>query len=554
LSCLAAAALTVAAPLQNNTPTTTVSSLRTRAETTNYEETSAHADVERFADGLRASPLVHVESFGRTEEGRNLPLIVLSDPRVTTPDAARRSGRPIVFIQANIHAGEVEGKEASLALARRLVAGDLQPLTRQLVVLIAPDYNADGNDRISVQNRTAQNGPVGGVGTRENARGLDLNRDYMKLDSAEARALVGLMNRWDPHLTIDLHTTNGSYHGYHLTYSPMLNPNADARLIQLARDTLLPTVRAAVLKKHGFRTYYYGNFSSENGGRELSRVDPAKPGDVTWRTFDHRPRFGNNYVGLRGRLAILSEAYSYLDFKGRIEVTAAFTEELLRATGANAKTVLALTAQADRALTETGTGQPTELGVAFDVRALPQPVDILVGDVTRTPNPRSGRDMLQMGSLAAPVRMKDYGVFVATRSVSLPAGWLIAAEEASSARTRAVLDRLQWHGIRVRTLTDAARVSVESFTIKGVTRSERLFQNRVEVRLAGQHAAARVTAAPESLFIPAQQALGRLAFYLLEAESDDGLVAWGVLEEGLTPGSRYPIVRVMDASPLRFNP
>jgi hypothetical protein len=546
---LAAALLAGAASLQS----ASIASLRTRAESTKFEETGTHADVEQFIAGLRESPLVHVESFGKTEEGRTLPLIVLSDPRVTSPDAARRSGRPIVFIQANIHAGEVEGKEASLALARRLVAGDLQPLTRQLVMLIAPDYNADGNDRISVQNRTAQNGPIGGVGTRENARGLDLNRDFMKLDSAEARALVGLMNRWDPHLTIDLHTTNGSYHGYHLTYSPTLSPNADARLIQFERDTLLPAVRAAVLKKHGFRTYYYGNFASEGtAGRELSRVDPAKPGDVTWRTFDHRPRFGNNYIGLRNRLAILSEAYSYLDFKGRIDVTAAFTEELLRATAANAKAVLALTAQADRALTETGTRKPLELGVAFEARALPEPVEILVGDVTRKPNPRSGRDMLQMGSLAVPVRMKDYGVFGPTRSLTMPAGWLIPAEEAKGARLRPVLDRLQWHGVSVRTLSDSAQVSVESFTIKGLTKSERPFQNRLEARLTGQLAPAQLTAARGSLFVPTQQPLARLAFYLLEAESDDGVVTWSVLEEGLTPGSVYPIYRVMSAGPLRF--
>ena len=175
--------------------------MRTRAEITNYEETSTYADVTRVIDGLAAtSPLVHTESFGKTEEGRDLPLIVISDPKVTTPAAARKLGRPIVFVQANIHAGEVEGKEAILMLARRLVSGDLKPMTRQMVFLIAPDYNADGNEKITSMNRTAQNGPVAGVGTRENSKGLDLNRDYMKLDTAEARSLVGLMNKWDPHV------------------------------------------------------------------------------------------------------------------------------------------------------------------------------------------------------------------------------------------------------------------------------------------------------------------------------------------------------------------
>ena len=111
--------------------------MRTRAEISNYEETSTYDDVTRVIGGLvSTSPLVHTESFGKTEEGRDLPLMVISDPKVATPAAARKLGRPLVFVQANIHAGEVEGKEAVLMLARRLVSGDLKPLTRQLVILI----------------------------------------------------------------------------------------------------------------------------------------------------------------------------------------------------------------------------------------------------------------------------------------------------------------------------------------------------------------------------------------------------------------------------------
>src|SRR4029453_10244868 len=146
----------------------------------------------------------------------------------------------------------------------------------------------------------------------------------MKLDSAEARALVGLMNRWDPHVAIDLHTTNGSYHGFHLTYSPAPNPDARPRPLPLhtsraPRGRLLPAPQQALAKNHNFPTYYYGNFASEAGmARENAHVDPANPGDTVWRTFDHRPRFGNNYVGRGNRIAILSEAYSYLDFPNRV--------------------------------------------------------------------------------------------------------------------------------------------------------------------------------------------------------------------------------------------
>ncbi len=130
--------------------------------------------------------------------------------------------------------------------------------------------------------------------------------------------------------------------------------------------------------QHGLPTYFYGNFAAESAlARERPRVDPADAGDVVWRTFDHRPRFGNNYVGLRNRLAILSEAYSYVDFRGRIRVTEVFVEEVLRAVAANAARITALTAEVDR---ETFAA-PAEAGVSFRLAALPEPVEILVGDV-----------------------------------------------------------------------------------------------------------------------------------------------------------------------------
>jgi hypothetical protein len=520
--------------------------LLTRAESSNYEETSRYEDVTRIVNGLASSsPLVYTEMFGRTEEERDLPLMVISDPKVTSPEAAHKLGRPLVFVQANIHAGEVEGKEAVLMLARRLVAGDLKPLTKQLVILIAPDYNADGNEKVNVQNRTAQNGPVAGVGTRENAKGLDLNRDYMKLESREARALVQLMTRWDPHVLVDLHTTNGSYHGYHLTYSPILNPNADPKLIAFERERMLPAIQDAVLKKAGFRTYYYGNFAPENGGgRESARVDPANPGNTTWRTFDHRPRFGNNYVGLRNRIAILSEAYSYLDFKGRIDVTAAFVEQIFHSSADNAQRIVQLTAQADRLFTAAPPSQkPVELGVDFEIRALPDLVDIIVGDVRKLMNPRSGKEMSQMTELAVPVKMKDYGVFEATKLVPMPQGWLIPKPLAEGARLAASIDRLKWHGLVMRTVSTDGPVTVERFLISEFNRSERAFQGHREARLRGTLQKAQLTVSAGSIFIPANQPLARLAFYLLEPESDDGLTTWNFFDSVLKVGGVHPVIK-----------
>src|SRR6184192_2346050 len=234
---------------------------KTAAETSNYLSTSRYADVMAFVGAIqRADADIRVETFATTNEGRALPLVIVGP---YTPRSARASGKPVAFIMANIHAGEVEGKEAAQMLLRDLVSTH-RKLRDDVIVLVAPIYNADGNELISPEHRTTQHGPLNGVGVRENAQGLDLNRDYMKLESPEARGLIAnVLHRWDPLLTVDLHTTNGSYHGYALTYSPTLNPDAPQELIDFERETLLPHIREQMREKHHQQTYYYGNFLNQ---------------------------------------------------------------------------------------------------------------------------------------------------------------------------------------------------------------------------------------------------------------------------------------------------
>jgi hypothetical protein len=424
-----------------------------------------------------------------------------------------------------------------------LLTGDLQPLLKKLIILIAPIYNADGNEKIDVNNRTAQYGPVGGVGTRENGKGLDLNRDYMKLESKEATALIGLFNKWDPHIIVDLHTTNGSYHGYHLTYAPTLNPNADARLTDYERDKMLPAITAAMLDKHKFRTYYYGNFATQEAlGRELNSFREPAAGQTqtrVWRTFDHRPRFGNNYAGLRNRITILSEAYSYLDFRGRVAVSEAFVEEICRYAAGHAREIPTLIARLDR---DAVAGKPMEGGVEFELKALPAPVEILVGEVKRIKNPRSGKEMVAMvEDKVTPTRMTDYGLFNATRKVPLPNGYIFRNEEG----LQTILAKLQAHGFAIEKLKRAQTFEVESFQIEGVNKAGRAFQGHQEIKLKGRRQNEQIKFPAGSILVRTNNSRRALAFYLLEAESDDGFVNWNFLDQYLEKGKTYPIYRVI---------
>jgi hypothetical protein len=511
--------------------------LKSHAEQTKYEETSRYADVLRFFDELqKQSPLVRVQSFGTSVEGRALPLVVLSDPPISDPRDARASGKPIVFVFANIHAGEVEGKEAMQHMARRIVLGNLRSLLDKLIIIIAPIYNADGNEKINVMNRTAQNGPLGGVGVRENAKGLDLNRDYIKLESPEAQSLVRLFNRWDPHLTVDLHTTNGSYHGYHLTYSIPLNPTIDPRIIAYHREKMMPVIAKAMLTLHKFRTYYYGNFEGE-------APQPGGPDKRRWEAFTHQPRIGQNYVGFRNRLTILSEAYSYLDFRRRVEVTEAFVEEILKFSAAHGDEMAKLANQVDLDTIRRGlSDQPLQMGVEYEMKPLPKPVEILVGEVTKVKNPRSGRDMtVMLEDKFTPIMMQDFGMFAARRSVPTARAYLFRRQDG----TQAIIDKLLQHGIAVEELTTPLTAEVESFAIDGIRKAGRPFQGHTAVTLTGKYRKESIEFPAGSIIVRTAQPLGPLAAYLLEPESDDGLTTWNFFDSYIEQGKIHPVFKAM---------
>ena len=507
-----------------------VEGIRTVPEKTEYRETSRYADVVAFLEAVdKASDRVHLTTFGTTSENRALPLAVIGAP-AATPDSVRRTGKLRVYIQANIHGGEVEGKESAQILLRDLAAGRHDDWLRSMVFLIAPIYNADGNERFALNNRGPQHGPLGGQGQRPNAQGLDLNRDHMKLDSPEARAVAKLMTEYDPHVAIDLHTTNGTRHAYHLTYSPPLHPGVDRSIAGLLRKEWFPFVTRTVRAKYGWEYTYYGNVSSSGGrGPAPGTISAAAP--RRWETFDHRPRFNNNYIGLRNRFALLSEAYAYLKFEERILATTRFIEETLTFANTHADRIRNLTAAADR----------TRLtGVRLPLRAELQntgTIEVLMGQVTDEAHPTDGHLMHLRRDVRIPERMLDFTTFKGIEPERVPAAYYL-----SSALTQA-LERLAAHGVTMTRLTSPAKLAVEEFRIDSNQAAGVAFQNHHERTLTGAWVAAHRQLPAGTIKVALTQPLARLAFYLIEPRSDDGLVNWNLLDEALKDAKVYPIVR-----------
>jgi hypothetical protein len=493
---------------------TSFDDLLTRAEATDFVETSSYDDVMAFAEALaEGSDAIHLTSFGYTNEGRRLPLLVLGAPDAS-PEAVRATGKTRVYLQGNIHAGEVCGKEALQMLLRDFARGEYPSWTDDLVLLVAPMYNADGNERVDLRNRPRQHGPLGGMGQRPNAQGLDLNRDHMKLDSPEARSLVGMMTAYDPHVGVDLHTTNGTRHAYHLTYSPPLHPNTPASIDDFLRDEWLPTVTDRIKQKHGWDYYYYGNAS------------PRRPG---WYTFDHRPRFNNNYIGLRNRMAILSEAYAYDTFEDRVMSTLWFVEEILDFAQENAGRIRDIVEAADASVV----GSELATRATFEQSA--EEVTILMGEVAEERHPQTGEVMLRRQDVSNPVSMYEYGSFAPTDVETAPSVYYILPEADDA------IVRLGAHGVDM-SPAPGGTVQLERFVIDSTTVAARAFQGHNERTLYGSWRTTTMELPAGTVSVRVDQPLGRLAFTLLEPRSDDGFANWALLDEQIEAGE-YPVLR-----------
>jgi len=264
LSAVAVFAL-VSVGLARQTPP--LADLKTTPEATDYKSTSTYDDVVRFMKAVdAASPNVFYVAYGKTYDGREMPMAVVGTGlKDGSAASVLATNRLRVHIQGNIHAGEVEGKEAAQVLLRELAQGKHNDWLRSMVFLITPIFNADGNEKFALTNRQRQNGPINGMGTRQTSQGLNVNRDFMKLETPEGRAFVKLWNDYDPQVGYDLHTSDGSTHGYYLTYAPPLNPATATAIMANMRDEWFPFVTKEVKAKHGWDTFYYGNVGGRPG-------------------------------------------------------------------------------------------------------------------------------------------------------------------------------------------------------------------------------------------------------------------------------------------------
>ncbi len=490
----------------------------TTPEKSNFEKTSTYAEVVDFMETLeKLGAPGKLTWIGESTEGRKIPLMIVSDPPVANASEARASGKLIVYIQGNIHAGEVEGKESAQMLLRDIAqkhAAKKPTLLKNMVLLVNPIYNADGNEKFGPveRNRPEQDGP-GLVGLRPNGQGLDLNRDCIKAESPEMRAaLEHIFNKWDPDAVMDLHTTDGTRHGYELTYSPPLNPNTDPAILRYAQEKLLPDVRREVLKKHKLELFDYGNAERANGA-------------TAWRSFGQEARYVTNYAGVCNRVGILSEATVYIPFKDRIFATNYFMDAVLAHLAKNAAAVIKM---------RKASTLPKELGVRFEMAQGREESVLLEKLAEGAPRPRGGRPKEVEG-----VKMPVFDRFKTVKSATVPTAYFIPETQSAAIRL------LQRHGILLKKAIENEVGTGQRFVVTEFNQDRQAFQGHKLIRLEGRFEPGGFDAkATPGYLVSMNQPLARLAFHLLEPESLDGVYAWGFMGEAFKPGDTLPIVKV----------
>ncbi|MEQ1829584.1 MAG: M14 family metallopeptidase, partial [Pirellula sp.] len=523
-----------------------IRSLQTIAEKSNYQGTSNEQDVLNFLQILDdASSYASQTKIGTTLEGRPIQaLIVAKEPKPNLPLPAS-DNRLVILLLGGIHSGECDGKESLLSIARDLLASDTPKYLDQAVLVFVPNFNADGNERVGVLHRPGQDGPSLGMGTRENGVGLDLNRDFIKLETPEVRSLVRAIDAWDVDVLIDAHTTNGSLHQYDLTYDVPHNPAANPAVVRWLRKEMLPAVTSE-LTSRGLPTFFYGNFT---------------PDRKRWESFGHEPRYSTEYMGLRGKIGILVESYSYATYQRRIEASTLFIEACLKQLSDNAK-------QLNNLMHRNPTAAPKSLPIQAKVVAdeataiakgyvwnkstldadkigKKEQVDapeIASGKPTTPnlyPSPRDRNRKTDMSPADFEVQLVNVGL--STLSVDAPECYFVSAENAWAAA------RLRMHGIQMAWIgyDPASKIGKQPATQYRINAVREL--NEFQGHRLRKYEVALETVdwnpAPGWL-ISTRQRLGQLATYLLEPHSDDSLAFWNYFDPAMQPKSIYPVVRI----------
>jgi murein tripeptide amidase MpaA len=483
----------------------------THAEKTDYRETPRYAATIEYSKRLdQASPLIKFQSFGKSGEGRKLPLLIATEGETFTPEAARQSRKAVILIQACIHAGEPDGKDAGLALLRDIAITKTRTgLLKNLVVLFIPIYNADGHERVSPYNRINQNGPAE-MGWRTTSTYQNLNRDYMKADTPETRAWLSLWNHWKPDLFIDCHVTDGADYRYNITYQHEHHTGVAESVLAWENKVIDQRVAPAT-EAAGNTVSWYLEFIDN---RDLTKGI---------RDFNGSPRFSTGYTPIRNRPGILIETHMLKPYRPRVIGTYDFLRFTLAEVSHDPDSLIAAGRTADE--------KTVADGRSYDP-AHRYPLDFELRDNTTTYNLRaveyhtaksdiSGAERVIFGSQPLDLTVPMYNDFRVKTAVAPPLYYIVPVQ------WKDVIEVLKSHGVTMQTTSETRTFDIESYGFLDVKWAGGPFEGRLMPEFKVEVVHERRSFPAGSVIVPLAQQTAKVAMNLLEPQAPDSFVRWG---------------------------
>ena len=466
-------------------------------ESPTYAETMAW--LEKLAN---ESAYLTMTNAGMSEQGRVIHLVIASLDQDFSASELSTSTKPLILIQAGIHAGEIDGKDAGMMLLRDIALGDKKALLTKANILFIPILNVDGHERRSAFGRVNQRGPIE-MGWRTNAQNLNLNRDFTKLETAGIRTIASIINKYDPDLYIDVHVTDGADYQYDITYGYVATGGYSPAISSWLSTAFQPEVDQA-LKDMG---HIPGPLLFAANGNDFSAGNIA---------FSFSPRFSHTYGDMRHMASILIENHSLKPFEQRVLGTYVFLEQAINSLGDHFETL--------QAAVESDSNQPKEsIPVKFKFReTLADSMQFLGVASSKVKSEITGTEYVKWEGKPITQVVPSLLMDVPELAVSVPKAYWIPAEWGN------VIEKMKQHGVELETLTESREIKLEFSTVENYKMGTQPYEGMMRVQSSDLNREYKTLSLnPGSVRIKTDQSLGELVVILLEPESVDSFFQWG---------------------------
>jgi hypothetical protein len=486
----------------------------TPAELAGFRTTPSYADTLVYLKRLEeaAPDKIKLQTFGISPQGRPMVAAIANANGVFTPEAARAAKFPVILVQAGIHPGEIEGKDAGLMLLRDFaVTGKSPHLLDHAVLVFIPVFSVDGHENSSPYNRINQNGPDS-MGFRGQSQYLNLNRDYVKADAPEMHAWLSLWRHWRPDFLTDIHTTDGADYQYDLTWY-LEDPN---KLAAAASDWQQKAMAAVIppYEKHGHLASIYLEFKDGKDPRQ---------GLVN---FGSGPRFSTGYAALQNRPALLVETHMLKSYAVRVRAVYDLVALLLEHIGRDPAALLAATAKADADTVARAHDTSARVPLTFKADPASTTYPLKGYAFSQSRSDISASSWIQYDS-GKPVttEIPNWNRLLPDASIAPPAAYVIPAQWTD------IIARLRDHGIAYRRLDCAVAVDAEGYQLSDPKWAAQPFESHLMLRSVGVNPVPRHETVPAgSVIVPLDQPAANVAIELLEPDAPDSLLRWGMLD------------------------